>query len=275
MNGNSGDVVYMDQSYLIINSLFYFNVMNSTVQQTASRGIKFAISAGMGILFGLDVAVGFVPASASGDNIYTVSCYDRSNTLCSKSNYGRSVDVGGPGVEIACLGLSGETNFLCNGADPSAALIAGLLFANSYKQVGTINGDQDGIPDPIWMYAGVLPTPAPVPASNIFQIDIFPDSQSFSQTSYNLTKISPGAPTLLKSIPTRTRSISSTYSWSMVLSSGKYRVDIGDLGGNGILSPGYYTLKFNGALLKTGGSFKYMFFCSHFMKLPGCLCYDM
>jgi hypothetical protein len=249
--GKKGDVVNISKSIKAIGTVLGISILNAAIQQTASLGIKFAIQAGDN---NIDPSIsGIIPATASGENIYTVSCFDLYDTLCTNSNYGDVVDVAAPGSIVATLDTSGRVTYY-TGSGFSAGYIAGLLFANSYKRSGIIKGDKDTKPDPIWVYAGVLPTPAPVPASNVFTIDIYPDYFTYSQTSYELTRISPGSPTSLKSVPVY--SISTRYAWSVTLTDGYYRFYIRDEGGNGIQPPGYYTLSFNGAIFKIGGSFR-------------------
>jgi len=210
--GKKGDVVNISKSIKAIGTVLGISILNAAIQQTASLGIKFAIQAGDN---NIDPSIsGIIPATASGENIYTVSCFDLYDTLCTNSNYGDVVDVAAPGSIVATLDTSGRVTYY-TGSGFSAGYIAGLLFANSYKRSGIIKGDKDTKPDPIWVYAGVLPTPAPVPASNVFTIDIYPDYFTYSQTSYELTRISPGSPTSLKSVPVY--SISTRYAWSVTL----------------------------------------------------------
>jgi len=90
MNGKKGDVVNMSIGGGVSAT------ENAAVENTASLGIKFAIAAGNEA----EDATNSSPASAFGTNVYTVSCYDKSDNLCSFSNYGKVGDVGGPGLYI-------------------------------------------------------------------------------------------------------------------------------------------------------------------------------
>jgi subtilisin family serine protease len=247
--GAKGDVVNIGFSGFSFSGT---HVLNAAVQNTASRGIKFAIEAGDYF----SDAKYFVPASASGNNIYTVSCYDSTDTSCWSSNYGETVDVAGPGDYIPSLSTDGYVSYW-SGTAMSAAHIAGLLFADSYMVDGYTQ-DYYNHTAPIWVYAGDIPTPAPTLASDEIVFFIHPDLYSENETSWNLTRNSPGPPTVVASAPVG--SYPGTGDWTTTVSNldvGTYRFDIFDEFGDGLIPPAYYTLSFaNGVLLKTGGVFK-------------------
>jgi hypothetical protein len=257
IKGKQGDVVNMSIGFSLVE---YTNALNAAVEKTASLGIKFAIAAGNDDIN----AVYETPASASGANIYTVSCYDQTYTLCTfeypgASNFGAVVDYAGPGKDVSSLSTSGGV-VTEEGTSMSAPHIAGLLFADSIKVGGYIKGDKDGNPDPIAVYAGkITPTPAPVQYPNQFTLNLVADLFSKSETSFTLTRISPGAPTLIDQAPIGSFQYGYTYTyWAWGLSIGTYQFSLFDQKGNGLIPPAYYTISFNGDLLKTGAAFQYV-----------------
>jgi len=244
-----GDVVNMSLGGTVSS---FPNALNAAVESTASRGVKFAIAAANKAMD----AIYFTPASSSGANIYTVSCYDENDILCSFSNYGQVVDVGGPGKDIKSLSLDGGVTIL-SGTSMSAPHIAGLLFANSFMKEGYVLNDKDKYPDPIYVYAGAL-SPPETPPSNDLQFVILPDSYSSSHTSWKLRKLSPGPPELIASRTNGTYTNPTKVYTTTVsnLAVGSYQFDLYDANGDGLNPPAYYTLSFdNGILLKTGSSF--------------------
>ncbi len=254
ISGKKGDVANMSLG----GTLFYPSALNGAVESTASLGIKFAIAAGNDST----VATFESPASSTGVNIYTVSCYDQTDTLCSFSNFGKVVDVGGPGQDILSLSKGGgvETR---NGTSMSAPHIAGLLFANSIRTDGFVNGDKDAYPDPIAVYAGDIPTPAPTPASNNLLFFILPDFYSGTETSWALIRNSPGPPVVVASVGQGTYPyINPDDGYLTTVSNlpiGSYRFDLYDSASDGLFPPAHYILSLgNGKVLKSGGSFKNM-----------------
>jgi subtilisin family serine protease len=244
-----GDVVNMSLGWPVSS---FPSALNAAVESTASLGVKFAIAAHN---YAID-AINFTPASSSGANIYTVSCYDENDSLCSFSDYGQVVDVGGPGNDILSLSLDGGVTIL-SGTSMSAPHIAGLLFANSFMKDGHVLNDKDKYPDPIYVYAGAL-SPPETPPSNDLQFVIRPDSSSKIDTSWKLRRLSPGPPEIIASRSNGTyTNPQSVYTTTVSnLAVGSYQFDLYDASGNGLNPPAYYTLSFdNGILLKTGSSF--------------------
>ena len=89
------------------------------------------------------------PASAEGNNIYTISAFSNGDNWASFSNYGSVVDYAGPGVSINSTWKDGGYRSI-SGTSMAAPHIAGVLLAGPIATDGTVNGDPDGEPgDPI------------------------------------------------------------------------------------------------------------------------------
>ncbi len=74
----------------------FTQIANDAVEKAAAKGIKFAIAAGNDQSDAKD----YSPTSATGENIYTVSCFDDTDSFCWFSNYGSVVDYSGPGEDV-------------------------------------------------------------------------------------------------------------------------------------------------------------------------------
>jgi subtilisin family serine protease len=244
-----GDVVNMSLGGTVSS---FPSALNAAVESTASKGVKFALAAANAAMD----AINYTPASSSGANIYTVSCYDEKDSLCSFSNYGQVVDVGGPGKDILSLSLDGGVTIL-SGTSMSAPHIAGLLFADSFVTDGYVLNDKDKYSDPIFVYAGAV-SPPETPPSNDLEFVILPDKYSSRDTSWKLRKLSPGPPEIIASRTNGTYTNPKKKYTTAVsnLAVGSYRFDLYDANGDGLIPPAYYSLSFdNGILLKTGSSF--------------------
>lgn len=138
-NGKSGDVANMSLGG------GYSPTLNNAVVAAAAKGIRFALAAGNE---GADAA-DYSPASANGDNIYTVSAIDSTDTLAWFSNYGNPpVDCAAPGVNVVSTkNGGGVTTF--SGTSMAAPHVAGILLLGTPTSGGSIKGDRDSNPDPI------------------------------------------------------------------------------------------------------------------------------
>ncbi len=108
----------------------------------------------------------------------------------------------------------------------------------------------------------VVPTSAPItvpPASNQLLFTILPDPFTLKETSWTLTKLSPGNPTIIQRSPSLVYKYIDPnflhYTEVNNLAIGNYQFSLFDQGGNGLLPPAYYIVTLNGVVLKTGGSF--------------------
>ena len=89
------------------------------------------------------------PASANGNNIYTVSAFAQGDTWASFSNYGNPpVDYAAPGVGVTSTYKDGGYTTY-NGTSMAAPHVAGLLLLGNIRSGGYVSGDPDGNPDPI------------------------------------------------------------------------------------------------------------------------------
>ena len=144
-NGNAGDVVNMSLGEDTLSS-----VLTLQVQNTASRGIYFAIAAGNDA----KPANKFSPANAIGQNIFTISAIDSLDNFASFSNYGNDVvDYAAPGVHILSTFFRNRYAYL-SGTSMATPHVAGLLLlkGRSLNTSGMAKNDPDGVPDPIAHY---------------------------------------------------------------------------------------------------------------------------
>jgi subtilisin len=144
-NAKAGDVVNMS-----VGGESGSEILDQQVQNTAARGILFAIAAGNeGKLANTSS-----PARANGTNIYTVSAVDSLDNFASFSNYGNDVvDYAAPGVRI--LSTWSENRYAyASGTSMAAPHVAGLLLlrGRTITSSGFAKNDPDGTPDPIAHY---------------------------------------------------------------------------------------------------------------------------
>jgi len=234
----------------------FSQILNNAVEKAAAKGIKFAIAAGNDY----DDAQYYSPASATGENIYTVSCFDENDSFCSFSNYGSVVDYSGPGKDVESLSPDGGTA-IGSGTSMSTPHIAGLLLAGSIQVGGYVKCDPDGLPDPIAVKSSgpISPTPAPTPVpADRFAVTIMTDGYATTETAWTLYKLLPNSRSLIASKSIGAYNNYMLYSEKYTLASGLYEFNITDASGDGIFLPGYYSIMLGGTALKEkGGYFKY------------------
>jgi subtilisin len=144
-NANAGDVVNMS-----IGEEGISQTLDQQVQNTASKGILFAIAAGNDS----KPANQFSPGRANGPNIYTVSAIDSLDRFASFSNYGNDVvDVAAPGVHILSTYMNNQYAIM-SGTSMATPHVAGLLLLKGRNITfsGNATNDPDGAPDPIAHY---------------------------------------------------------------------------------------------------------------------------
>ncbi len=94
------------------------------------------------------------PARVTGTNLYTISAMNSSDHWASFSNFGN------PPSRYCQPGVSVNSTWIKNGypsisgTSMAAPHMAGLLLLGNIQTDGTVNGDPDGIPDPIAVYGG-------------------------------------------------------------------------------------------------------------------------
>lgn len=144
-NAKAGDVVNMS-----VGGESGSDILDQQVQNTAARGIYFAIAAGNES----KLANSSSPAKANGLNIYTVTAVDSLDNFASFSNYGNDVvDYAEPGVHI--LSTWSEKRYaIASGTSMAAPHMAGLLLlrGRNITTSGYAKNDPDGTPDPIGHY---------------------------------------------------------------------------------------------------------------------------
>jgi hypothetical protein len=137
-NGAVGDVANMSLGGPVSDLL-------DTAVLNASAKVKFALAAGND---GGD-ANQHSPARVNGQNIYTISAINSTDTFASFSNWGNPpVDYAEPGVSIQSTWLSGGYNTI-SGTSMASPHMAGLLLIGGPRSGGTAKSDPDGNPDPI------------------------------------------------------------------------------------------------------------------------------
>jgi subtilisin family serine protease len=138
-NGADGDVANMSLGGPKSTAL------NNAVIAAASNGIRFTLAAGNESQNANNVS----PASANGDNIYTISAMRQGDNWASFSNYANPpVDYCTPGVGIESTWKDGGYRTI-SGTSMAAPHMAGILLLGSAKNGGTVSGDPDGNADPI------------------------------------------------------------------------------------------------------------------------------
>jgi len=142
VNAKAGDVVNMSLGEEIASP-----TLDLHVQNTASKGILFALAAGND---GKEANL-FSPGRTNGENIFTVSAVDSLDNFASFSNYGNDVvDYAAPGVRILSTYKDGQYARM-SGTSMAAPHVAGLLLLNGRNLhfSTTAKNDPDGIPDRI------------------------------------------------------------------------------------------------------------------------------
>ncbi|WP_297092178.1 S8 family serine peptidase [uncultured Draconibacterium sp.] len=136
--GKAGDVANMS-----LGGGFSQAVNDAVV--AASKNVIFVLAAGNESTD----AASKSPASANGNNIYTISAMGQGDNWASFSNYGNPpVDYCAPGVGINSTWKNGGYNSI-SGTSMAAPHVAGILLLGNLSSSGTVNGDPDGNPDPI------------------------------------------------------------------------------------------------------------------------------
>ena len=145
-NGESGDVANMSLGGGVSQAL------DDAVVEAAATGVRFTLAAGNES----ENANNHSPARANGPNVYTVSSFakgtsatDTEDPWSSFSNFGSAVDFAEPGSSIPSTYKNGGYATM-SGTSMAAPHLAGILLTKSPPASGgTVDGDPDGIPDPI------------------------------------------------------------------------------------------------------------------------------
>lgn len=123
----------------------FSQALNDAVIAAASTGLTFTLAAGNESTSATTKS----PASANGDNIYTISSFAQGDTWSSFSNYGNPpVDYAEPGSAIPSTYKDGGYATL-SGTSMAAPHAAGILLLGAINWDRTVAGDPDGNADKI------------------------------------------------------------------------------------------------------------------------------
>ncbi len=119
--------------------------LDNAVIAAANKGIIFVLAAGNSSAD----ANNFSPARVNGNNIYTISAMNSTDTWASFSNFGNPpIDYCAPGVGVNSTWISSGYRSI-SGTSMAAPHAAGVLMWGAPKTDGFVIGDPDGNPDPI------------------------------------------------------------------------------------------------------------------------------
>ncbi|PWJ39193.1 S8 family peptidase [Sediminitomix flava] len=100
------------------------SALNSAVNAVSAAGIRVVVPAGNSN----SNACNFSPASAEGDNVYTVGAVDYSNTLAPYSNWGICIDLVAPGGPYTTLSNTSTNGYsTAYGTSYASAYVGGLF----------------------------------------------------------------------------------------------------------------------------------------------------
>ncbi|MEZ2414315.1 S8 family serine peptidase [Muriicola sp. E247] len=138
-NGSNNDVANMSLGG------GFSQAINDAVEAAAGTGVKFALAAGNESTNAATKS----PASANGQNIYTISAMSQGDNWASFSNFGNPpVDYCEPGVAIKSTWKGGGYNTI-SGTSMASPHACGILLLGNIATSGSVSGDPDGNADPI------------------------------------------------------------------------------------------------------------------------------
>ncbi|WP_268037008.1 S8 family serine peptidase [Algoriphagus sp. PAP.12] len=137
-HGSNGDVANMSLGG------GFSQAVNDAVISLGSAGIQVALAAGNESTDANTKS----PASANGNNIYTVAAFKEGDIWASFSNYGNPpIDYAAPGVGILSTVPGGYASY--NGTSMASPHVAGLLLLGTIHSDGTVNNAPFGVSYPI------------------------------------------------------------------------------------------------------------------------------
>jgi subtilisin family serine protease len=140
-HGKAGDVVNMSLGGIGISAS-----LDKLVYSVSMKGIYFALAAGNESSNADTIS----PARVNSPYVFTVSGMNAEDLWAGFSNFGSSVDVCSPGINIYSTFLNGKYASM-SGTSMAAPHVAGLLLitGGNLTYSGYVKGDPDGKPDPI------------------------------------------------------------------------------------------------------------------------------
>lgn len=122
-------------------------LLNRSIELLAAKGVYCSVAAGNETQNADNVS----PASASGDNIFTVSAVDNQFRYAPFSNFGNPpIDFAQPGVNVLSTAPNNEYKYL-SGTSMAAPHMAGILLnqGTNFRIITTAKNDPDGEADAI------------------------------------------------------------------------------------------------------------------------------
>jgi hypothetical protein len=151
-------------------------------------------------------------------------------------------------------------------ANPNTKAYKGGTIIDTGISITNIGASSDSMSFTV-SFGAVPPVPAPKPApvpppvippANQFALEMLTDEWASDDTAWTLYRISTSPPTLIASRSIGYYDDNTLYKETYNLANGVYQFNLTDAFGDGLLSPGYYTLSLGSSVLKNGGVFTYL-----------------
>jgi len=170
------------------------------------------------------------------------------------SNRGDSTDLffSGGVNSITSAGTSSGSTY------PNTKAYKGGTILDTGLSITNIGASSDSMSFVV-SFGALPPVPAPVmPPANQFALNMLTDTYASLDNAWTLYQVSTNPPTLIASKAIGSYGNNLLYAETYSLANGKYQFNLTDAFGDGLLSPGYYTITLGGVVLKNGGSFTFL-----------------